>query len=127
MRTITFAILFSILMVVPSYAMTGNKWLQFCNDEKSDFLMGMCFGYLVGVSNTTEMYNIRQFYAKEKGKEGLTAMPRYCKPQTVTDEQELKIVKKWLNEHPEELHEQLFVSYHFVMRETFPCTENTTP
>jgi hypothetical protein len=128
MRTFTFVILFSVLTVVPSYAYSGNEWLADCNDEKSGFKQGFCLGFLRAL-NESEIFSNDEhidIYIEIDGKPHLK--PKHCMPvEKMTMGQLKKIVDKYLNEHPEVLHERFYVLHHVIMRETFPCNENKTP
>ena len=58
-------------------------------------------------------------YNEKEGK--YYPLSKACRPEGVTSGQEIKIAKKWLNEHPEELHNRFDFLYFILIRETFPC------
>jgi hypothetical protein len=131
MRTVSFIILFSVLMVVPSYAMTGNEWLAMCekdlkNSNKLDmYEIGFCEGFLRGLRDTNDMTSgLDLFYQKD---DQYNPIPKICLPREVTLIQLIKVVKKWYTEHPEKLHIRFDFQYVMIMREVYPCTENTIP
>lgn len=121
MKTIIFAILFSVLIVVPSYAMTGNEWLAICKKESDHFDQGRCYGYLQGIRDANSLYisDSADVSFKIDGKS--IKQVKYCLPKKVTLGQEKKIITKWLNEHPQHLHQRFDITYVVVVRETFPC------
>jgi hypothetical protein len=128
MRTIIFVILFSVLMVVPSYAMTGNEWLAKCENKNALAEQGVCLGYLKGMRDVFDIYTDDRFSVSVKIGDKSVNPAKYCKPKgNISLGQERKIAEKWLNEHPEHLHKPLIVLYPNIMREIFPCTENSTP
>lgn len=57
-----------------------------------------CAGYLVGVSDAWE--NWRAYEALEEGQE----QPPACVPAGVTAEQLVKVFRKFMEDHPENLH-----------------------
>jgi hypothetical protein len=120
MKIITFAILFSVLMVVPSYALTGNELLKLCRDKGQyidPYGIGRCDGLLQGIRNMNDLTNAMiEFHSKNK-----IPMRKTCLPKEVTLGQLNKIVKKWFNEHPENLHKDFALQYLTIIRETFPC------
>jgi hypothetical protein len=133
MRTITLAILFLILTVVPVHALTGEEWLSDCDQDYP--YIGICSKIL----NWTKYYedakdcgkdyegDCRRNYALEGMDENYNSYVGTCIPQGVTHGQKVRILMKWLNEHPERLHEYMYHLYGKILLETYPCTENNTP
>ena len=69
---------------------SGNKLLSDCESANASFLEGFCFGFVAGVADA----------ANGKTWDGIA----FCKPGEVTIGQTVKIVIKYLNDHPEYLH-----------------------
>lgn len=103
----------------------GNLLLQQCKDAltvldggvgKSAFGGGVCLGKIDGALDGIEMS--RGYYS---GLSGKTLPPFICRPETVTKEQQLRIVVKYLKENPEKLHEPEVSSIALAMAFAFPC------
>jgi Rap1a immunity proteins len=92
----------------------GN-WLQstcgeYVKDNPSDAVkVGACVGYITGF---VEGWDLNGFAS-----DGL----RLCFPNGVTNEQLVKIVYKYLNDHPEELHLDAGNLVLHILNDTFPC------
>jgi hypothetical protein len=103
----------------------GNALLQQCKDAltvvdggagKSAFGGGVCLGKIEGALDGIEM--ARGYYSASSGK----ALPPFiCPPESVTREQQLRIVVKYLKENPEKLHEPEVTSIALAMAFAFPC------
>jgi len=88
----------------------GNKLLKACELEDAgiSFEYGAnCSGYIVGVADASQ----------GKSWDGFP----YCKPAAVTRGQLVKIVTKWLNNHPEELHNAAHTLVQVALLNAFPC------
>lgn len=103
----------------------GNVLLQQCKDAlavvdggtgKSPFGGGVCLGKIEGALDGIEM--ARGYYSASSGK---TLSPFICPPESVTKEQQLRIVVKYLKENPEKLHESEVSSIALAMAFAFPC------
>lgn len=92
----------------------GN-WLQsncaeYVKDNPSDGVkVGACIGYVTGF---VEGWDLNGFASN-----GL----RLCFPNGVTNEQLVKIVYKYLNDHPERLHMEAGTLVLMILDDTFPC------
>jgi hypothetical protein len=65
-----------------------------------------CVGYLAGIQNLN----------------AINEQPHFCDPDTGTSsEQTIRIVAKYLQDHPEELHEPAVSSVLRALRAAFPC------
>ncbi len=117
-RTITaLAILFVIAGQAVCYA-DGNKLLSQCNaalsePQRINFLdAGYCMGFLNGLTTTTsimtKVFNISR---------------PFCMPNNVTTGQSVRIVVKYLKDHPESLHEDEGFLAMLAFIEAFPCKE----
>ncbi|WP_085724682.1 Rap1a/Tai family immunity protein [Pseudomonas sp. R37(2017)] len=103
----------------------GNVLLQQCQDAlnvvdggagKSAFGGGVCLGKIEGTLDGIEM--ARGYYSASSGK---TLPPFICPPESVTKEQQLRIVVKYLKENPEKLHQHEVTSIALAMASAFPC------
>jgi hypothetical protein len=50
--------------------------------------------------------------------------PAFCAPQGVTADQGKKIFLKWMEEHPESLHEDAAAHAFVALMKAFPCPES---
>ena len=129
MKPLTVALMLAVLALSPGIfastaQMDGNDLLKKCHywftDDNSKpttdvgwLDMGECAGYLSGVTDVERMW---------KGVEGKTSTSsHYCMPNEVTNGQILKILKKWLDDNPNRLHERADLIIHFALVEAFPC------
>ena len=105
----------------------GNLLLQQCKDAltvmdggvgKSAFGGGVCMGKIDGALDGIEMS--RGYYSALSGK---TLSPFICRPETVTKEQQLRIVVKYLTDNPEKLHQNDVTSIAMAMAFAFPCVK----
>lgn len=129
------ALLLALLLTVPLSAVAstaqidGNQLMAKCkfffadvtggapdtltNMERID--MGYCAGYVSGVTDLEAMW---------KGAEGKTTKAtHYCMPTDATNGQMLLILKKWMENHPEKLHERADLIIHWALLEAFPCKQ----
>ena len=86
---------------------TGNHLLDSCTDSEGYVNSGLCFGFIMGVSGR----------AQGKTWDGFS----YCRPNGVTYVQIKKVFVKFLNEHPEMLHNAAWALLDLAMLEAFPC------
>jgi hypothetical protein len=124
MKTIIFVFLFSLLSITSAHSLTGNKWLSQCETKSENvanwsFEYGICVGYLDALRTVNTVINNTGIYFKKD--DYYYPYDKFCLPNKVELRQLIKIVTKWLNEHPEKLHKALDELYVDVMRETFPC------
>ncbi|WP_454834749.1 Rap1a/Tai family immunity protein [Pseudomonas lini] len=104
----------------------GNALLQQCKDAltvmdggtgKSPFGGGVCLGKIDGTIDGIEV--ARGYYSAALGK---TLSPFICWPkEPVAKEQQVRIVVKYLKEHPESLHESEASLITLAMAFAFPC------
>jgi Rap1a immunity proteins len=101
----------------------GNKLLHDCitvvkgtPDRPEDGVnAGWCLGYLAGISDMRGLI------------EQVPNISPECTPQEVTMAQKTRILMKYLNSHPEELHRPSVVLVVIAMNEAFPCHTQTAP
>ncbi len=126
MRVTVFAILFYVLTVSSASAgIAGSVWLDSCEKGESkkhkawEYYLGLCRGNIEGAGGMYQALNQLALHFKIDGK--YLPYPKTCRPKGVTVEQEIKMVKKWLDNHPDKLHERIELVYTWTMRESFPC------
>lgn len=97
---------------------SGNALLRHCtaalsNDGSTNmtdaFMRGRCFGVMAGILDTVAVYT------------ELIKPPLFCPPAEGTIEQATRVVLKYLQDHPEELHNngvQLSIA---AFIKAFPC------
>ena len=90
---------------------TGGEVLQTCEDE-SDIMIVSCIDYLMGVADTFSLVMKTSHVAKV-----------ICIPPKVNGGQLSKVVVKYLNEHPEDLHYTAAGEVFYAYREAFPCNK----
>ena len=112
-KLVTIAALAMLLGSPASYAdfITGNKLVRYCEGWEEDtatFQKGVCGGYVVGV------------FDANPGN-------RLCSPTNVTVDVEIgqvvSIVRKYLKENPERLHNTAAVLVTAALAEAFPCSD----
>lgn len=94
---------------------TGNVLLANCEQaekagEEALFKSGLCLGYIEGVLNGWRLANA-----------AWSQPPGFCAPPVITKGQSIRIVTKYLREHPASLHmgAETLVTIAFV--EAYPC------
>jgi len=113
MKTIIFLFLFSFSTITSVQAETGETWLSTC--EADSFLkQSYCFGYLRGLKDMYSSIREELLYFQK--------MPLItCLPPNMTLDQMVKIMRKYLNDNPEQLHRKMTTLYQIKMMKTFPC------
>ena len=94
----------SALQAQTNFVKTGNDLSLTCShflasDNRSTFNDGVCFGYIVGV----------------------TALVNDCEGQNVTYGQEIRVVLKYMDDHPEQLDQQSTAIIRRALLGAFPC------
>jgi NAD dependent epimerase/dehydratase family enzyme len=100
---------------------TGAELLKQCKDAvnfrdnsgPTNFKVGQCLGYLSGLTDTANYYH----------KKKIRNAPNFCLPTEVTLGQEVMIVVKYLESHPEKLQETRFILAMTALKNAFPCNE----
>ena len=110
--TLVILILFSS---TNSLAITGNEFKHMC-DSNSEW----CAGYVNGLLEGIQMgWSIAILESNNKN----AAQYDFCIPDIATQGQLVDVVKKYLDDHPEELHEDHRVLIGWSARDTFPCAQ----
>jgi len=89
---------------------TGNDWLKKCSADasKADSRanLGMCYGYLIAISDIVSI---------------IPESLRYCLAQGVTMDQVRQVTLKYLRDNPSKTHEPFVSLVLDALREAFPC------
>ena len=110
MRVILLVVmLLGSLGVSASDISSGNNLLEQCDEwEKvggEGFHTGYCMGFINGVRSSVMLFKLNTT----------------CIPEAVTLAQSIRVVHKYLNEHPERLHEHKIILTLDALKEAFPC------
>jgi hypothetical protein len=116
---------------------TGNDLLEYCKPvaehgaEAKDFFAGYCLGLIQGMRYTMSVdvgaHSLAKEPSTDKSIEAKRATMRCdsvwkeCVPDEATAGQLAKVVVKFLNDHPERLHEDAFGLIHDAFKAAFPC------
>lgn len=82
--------------------------------SKEAFQHGYCHGLLRGIRNAVIVYEDIIFSKIELN--GL-----FCMPRDISGKQSIRVVVKYLNDHPEKLHEYDALLAMSALKEAFPC------
>ena len=100
---------------------TGNEFLKECGREMSTrstntemLLYANCVGYVSGISHGMQIAPAWRV----GGKEAI-----FCPPRGSNTGQFMRITVKWMNDHPELLHEHASVLIFFALLDAFACPE----
>ena len=112
----------SLFMIFPTIAAAvhysdGNLLHETCNEaialfdsrgETDAFKAGSCFGYIRAAN---DMYEIMVINSNRT----------ICIPSGISGKQLIRIVVKYLNDHPEKLHNPASLLVYEAFQESFPC------
>jgi hypothetical protein len=93
-----------LLFTVPGMAVTGNELKQYADlGEKASNVAAKerLAGYVIAIVDNYESL--------------------LCIPEGTTDDQVIEVVKKYLNEHPEQLHRNASIPVVKALGRAFPC------
>lgn len=120
LKFLTSLILFvQLLMPTNAAAMSGNDVINECavlmdidKATEDQLLPAMrCAGFVSGLDDGIALM------------QGLLRHNVYCRPEAGLElQQTLRIFLKWLEEHPEALHETARILFLSAMKEAFPCS-----
>ena len=91
--------------------LSGNELLQYCESNENGPL-NTCYGYIAGAND----------YQQAMAGWGYLDKPYYCASEGVATGQLVKVVTKYLNEHPENLHLVAGSLVANAMYYAFPCS-----
>ena len=103
----------------------GGKLLELCKSTTKEltkqspedlYNSSHCFGYIEGITDTNLMYEV---YLETKQNENVK--PLFCVPDNGSISQVTKVVIKYLEDHPEKLHEHEISIVTTALRQAFPC------
>jgi hypothetical protein len=112
----------------------GNKLLERCNRAKQflnevdamkdvsrsdSFDVGYCMGFVTASWHSLSVIDV---VATKYG----APRPAYCFPKGVNVGQMIRVVTKWLEEHPERLHGEDYAVVTMAMGDAFPCNQPRT-
>jgi hypothetical protein len=113
MKTIIFLFLFSFSTISSVHSESGQQWLSYCESNKNTE-GSYCFGYLGGLIDMYSSIREDLLYFEK--------IPYLiCLPPNMTLDQMVKIMRKYLNDNPEQLHINMTTLYQRKMFKTFPC------
>jgi hypothetical protein len=88
---------------------------------RGDFANGAhCLGYITGVVD--DHFNCQTNVASSTA--AFDPAKHFCLPDGVTPNQTVRVVVKWLEDHPARLHESAVELVLGALRENFPCHKN---
>ena len=124
-----FTMLFIFVAIRPAQAQlpsfrTANDLVRLCQDKKVDELMdpptALAFGFCRGLFGGLVAASIASTILAKPYNLG---KPLFCAPTGVTSDQARKIFLKWMDEHPEDLHEDATPHAVISLMKAFPCEE----
>ena len=112
-------LLCSMPVICPAAGTTGAELLQQCkgainfrdNSGSTNFKVGQCLGYISGLTDS------ENYYHKKRSRNS----HNFCIPKDVTLGQEVMVVVKYLESHPEKLRESRFILAKTALANAFPC------
>jgi Ssp1 endopeptidase immunity protein Rap1a len=99
----------TIMQDIGAAVISGNKLLNLCGDNQPAVQSGFCVGYVVGV---VEMM---------AGPQWRLPNPMACIPKDVLAGRLVGAVKKYLTDHPAELHYGAYALVVIALAQAFPC------
>ena len=125
---------YTLLLVLISFSLTGNaaedihsgsKLLQNCNSysmlvdgsSNSKIILGagLCLGTVRGIIDAGAIFDT---FAEQAGKPPSNV---FCVPESVTADQGVRVVIKYLEGHPEDLHKRGTTLTVHALKQAFPC------
>jgi hypothetical protein len=119
-------VIFFIISLIPKETLAdGNRLLTYCKAMErynetgvvdNEFSVGFCLGAINGVRTSVEF--TRKLLEESRNTRSLMA----CIPKNgVTLEQTIRIVLRYLESHPADLHYSEGILIMFALKEAFPC------
>jgi len=125
---------FTLLVVLLSFSLAGNaaediqngsKLLQNCNSYlkltggssnlKIALGAGLCLGTVRGIIDAGDIFDTFT------GQTGKSPTSVFCVPEGVSTDQGVRVVIKYLEEHPEDLHQRGTTLTVLALKQAFPC------
>jgi hypothetical protein len=105
-----------LLVSIPAHSSTGNDLKETCDLDQGKFLShSACTGYILGAVEMTELINAAADRSKDKKQFSV------CIPAGITYGQIVDVVKKFVDDHPEERHQKASVMVFLAVQHAFPC------
>ncbi len=127
-RAAPVAVLLMLFFTGSAFAQTqnrdGNSLLESCNaalkliDDSSaqvDRGAWYCVGYVQGIRESLDAQRLLSSSTRTPDPSGINI------PEQVENRQVIRVVVRWLQNHPESLHEQKIVIMIWALREAFPA------
>ena len=109
-KLVTVTALAMLLGSPTSYASTtGNDLVEFCDKDDASWKDGFCYGYVSGIAE------ILTWASAENVK--------ICMPDNVTSKQVVSVVRKYMKNHPEVLHDGADFIIAIALNSAFPCPD----
>jgi hypothetical protein len=114
------------ILAMPAAAIagdSGDELRQKCEDS-SDVSFGYCFGYIRGTIESAEYARTLRYETiapESDAASAISAPPALCIPADVTLGQLQKVIAKYMDNHPDELHRSASVLTIEAVSKAFPC------
>jgi hypothetical protein len=111
-------------------AMTGNDLLNMCQGVDTGHATPLCTGYLLGFLSgdaTAEAIMMMRYqpldlrYEPYTPKNAVSIRADWCLPPNVTNDQLMRVMYKYLVDHPESTNLTVGALLHLALTTTFPC------
>jgi hypothetical protein len=127
MKMLLVSFFFAFSSASPVLAFTGSNLLSACESKGGDWGDGACLGFVLGFVQGLEYAGIATtaHFAGWKGFETTNSEAEriltICRPEGVSTEQVRLVTLKFLNDHPERLHESAYFLVADALKGAFPC------
>ena len=111
-RVLALVVTLSISMGSHSANLSGSAFQTFCAVETDSIDYGICLGFVRGLHMTHEIYGAISKNYKV-----------FCLPPNVSTTQLVKIISKYLENHPENLHLEAASTAFVALKKVFPCED----
>ena len=115
------SILFLFAVSLNAWAINGSQFISFCknietNEFANSFNNGFCSGFIIGLD--TGHISFTEGHPKQQNQK------IYCAPEPGSEgyyTQLIKVIGRYLEEHPEKLHLEITETASTALEEAFPC------
>jgi Rap1a immunity proteins len=113
-----------------NYFVTGNQFVTKCRDDSNRIDFNYCLGIIDGFTKGAEEFSNRAVGIVDGTQPTRNQLDRYfkflgyCFPRHVRNDQLLKVAVKYMDDHPERLHERIEILLHAAFQKAFPCETN---
>ena len=98
-----------------------NKVLDRSTDSADAIRIGFCMGFVLGARGTLKMWEDVDDIGGVPDK---LQTPLACIPDEVSNLQMTRVFVKYLEEHPQDLHDPSFILFFLSAADAFPCTSD---